>query len=155
MIVTTSYFDSLVSSVLTEHVASGGFSGPMFNLSALLFQNNFLPRKSTLFADLTEATYSGYARQAAVTWGLPIQQADGSYTILSQLLTFIAGASSNFVANTIWGWALFDNVAGQNLVMMEVFQQPLTLAAPGQGFGLAVEYNQTPSNLLSFGSILA
>jgi hypothetical protein len=155
MIVTSTYFDNLVQSVLTEHISSGGFTGPLNGLTLVLFTNQMQINKNTTFAQLVEATFSGYARAVALTWGAPIRQGDGTATVLSQLITFVAQAASNFVANTIWGWALIDTASSPNFIMGELFAQPVAIAAPGNGFGLSIEWNLTPVNVNSFGSVLA
>lgn len=155
MIVTTAYFDQLVQSVLTEKISSGGFTGPLNGLTLILFTNQTAINKNSTFAQLTEATFSGYNRALAVTWGSPIRQGDGTFTVLSQLVTFVALAASNFVTNNIWGWALIDTSASPNLLMAELFGAPIAIAAPGNGFGLSIEWNLTPVNVNSFGQVLA
>ena len=40
---------------------------------------------------------------AGVAWGNSIFQGDGTYSILSNLETFVAQSASNFVSNMIWG----------------------------------------------------
>lgn len=155
MIQLTSYLMNLLSTQITGHAGSGGYSGGLYNGTLILFTNQIAPTPYTIVANLTEATYSGYARQTAITWGSPILQPDGTYTQLSQLTTWLAAAMSNFVANNIWGWALIDTSASPNLLMIEVFAQPVPIASPGDGFGLVIEYNFTPVNPNSFGTVLA
>lgn len=155
MLVKTSYYDAQVLSVLAEHLGSGGFSGPLYNRSMMLIAANFAPSPSTSFANLTEATYSGYARQTGVAWGVPILQGDGSYQILSALQTFIAGAASNFVGNVIYGWALVDTATPPNVLMSEVFTTPIPFAQPNDGFGIVVQMAEGASDPASQGTVIS
>ena len=154
MIQKSSYYDSLVLSVLAEHVGSGGFSGPLYNCTLALFQNNLLLSPATLFANLTEATYSGYARQTGVTWGVPILQPNGSFQILSDLHQFIAAAASNFAENTIYGWALIDTAATPNLLLSELFGQPIPMVLPSDGFGLVLQLAEGIADPDSQGNVI-
>lgn len=155
MIVTSSYFDQLMQSILAEKITSGGFTGPLNGLTLVLFNKQLPLTKATTFAQLTEAKFSGYAPATLLTWGTPIQQGDGTYTILSQLVTFVAAAASGFVPDTVWGWALIDTAATPNLIMSEMFGTPVAIAAPGNGFGMSIEYNANQLNPLSFAQVLA
>jgi hypothetical protein len=154
MIVQTSYWQNLLASILAEKIGSGGFSGPLYGLTIHLVQNQLLLTPQTTWAQLTEANYSGYAAQASLAWGNPILQGDGTYTILSGLTTWTASAASNFIGNTVWGWAITD-AAGANLMLAEMFQSPVPFVNPGDGFGLVVEFNVLPLNPNSFGTVLA
>ena len=155
MIVKTTYWNNLLLAILPEHLGSGGFSGPLYNLNIMLIQVAIPVNPSTVFANLTEANYSGYSRATGVTWGVPVLQNDGSGTILSQLETFVAQAQSNFQGNMIFGWALIDNSPTPNVLFVEMFANPVPINAPGAGFGLVVEYNEGPGNPASFGQVLA
>lgn len=155
MIVTSSYFDDQLLIQLTQHIGSGGYSGLMYNANLMLFTNNLLLLPANTFGDLTEANFSGYARKTAVTWSGGLLQPDGTYTMLSGIATFVASAMSAFTPNVIWGWALIDNANPPNLLMGEVFAQPIAIIAPNDGFGLAINFNIGPQNPASFGTVLA
>ena len=71
MIVFTSYFDSLVLSTLTEHLSSGGFTGPLNNLTLILLQQAVQLNPQTGYAQLVECTFSGYSRVTGLVWGAP------------------------------------------------------------------------------------
>jgi hypothetical protein len=154
VLVKSSYYDQQVLTVLAEHLGSGGYSGPLYNPTMILIAANFQPTPQTKRADLTEATYSGYARLAGVVFGVPILQGDGSYQILSALQTFIAGAASNFVGNVIYGWALIDTAASPDLLMSEVFQTPIAFSNPNDGFGLVVQISEGALNPASQGNLI-
>lgn len=154
MIQKTTYFNLQALTVLAEHLGSGGYSGPLYNLSAILIQQPFNPLPSTNLAAITECNYSGYARQAGITWGTPILQPDGSYQILSNLMTWLAGSASNFVANNVYGWALIDTQASPNMYLVEAFANAIPLASPGDGFGLVLQLSEGINNPQSFGNII-
>jgi hypothetical protein len=155
VIVTTKYFNQLLASILAEKISSGGFAGPLNGLSLALVSNQLLLTPNNVWTDLTESAFSGYARYANLGWGVPILQPNGTYTILSQLVTFTAVAASAFVQGNVWGWALIDGAAAPNLIAAEQFQQPVPINAPGVGFGLAIEFNVLLPNPASFGQVLA
>jgi hypothetical protein len=155
VIYTTSYFDQLVQSVLPENIGSGGFSGPLYARNIALFNTQVQPSKQQTFAQLTECLFTGYARKAAVAFGAPILQNDFSYTILSALMTFTGTASSAFVPDNVWGWAMIDGSAVPNLLMMELFAAPIPIAQAGDGFGLVIEWNAFQLNPSSQGVVLA
>lgn len=146
MIVTQSALDRLVQTTLQAQVFSA-------KVNILLFTNNIALTKATTLAQLTEATFTGYSRVAAYTFGAnPILQADGTYTLLGALATFRATSASPFVSNIVYGWAMVDNATGLILYGAELFAQPQAIVAPDDGFGLVISLNQTPPNVNSFGT---
>lgn len=155
MIVYSRYLNNLLLSQISGHAASGGYNGAIYNGTLFLFDQQVLILPSFTLANFTEAKYSGYARQTGLTWGVPILQPDGSYTILSALATFLAVGASPFNADNVWGWGLLDTSASPNLLMSEVFSAPVAFSVPGDGFGLVIEMNYGPPNPASFGSVLA
>lgn len=155
MIQYSAYLDNLILTVLTEKIGSGGFTGPLNSATLVLIQAAFAPTPQTTFGQLTEATYSGYARVTNLAWGVPVLQANGTYSQLSALSTFLAVGASNFVGNVIWGWALIDTANPPNLLFSEAFAQPVPIAVPGDGFGLVLQNNVGPGNPASFGNVLA
>jgi hypothetical protein len=155
VIVFSSYFDSLVLSTLTEHLSSGGFSGPLYNLQLVLLSVPIPLTPGTIFNNLTEANYSGYARVSGLTWGSPILQGDGTFSVISALETFIAASASNFVSNVIYGYALIDTSGSPNLILSEMFAVPIPIAAPSDGFGLAIVVNQGANNGASAAQVVA
>ena len=154
MIVKSSYFDQQCLLVLAEHLGSGGFSGPLYNASLALISSGFNPSAVTAWADLTEATFSGYSRATGVVWGSPILQNDGSYQILTALQTFQSAAASNYVANNIWGWALVTPGATPVVLLSEVFPSPVPLPLPNDGFALVLQLSEGITNPASYGNLI-
>jgi hypothetical protein len=155
VIITTQYFDDQVLLALTKAIASGGFTGPMSSTNLLLFSNGVLLTNQTPFSALTECVYSGYARKTGVVFSSPILQADNTYSILSNLYTFVAAAMSNFTNDQAAGWALIDNSNPPNLLMAERFAQNVPFISPGDGFGMVISFNFGQQNPLSFATVLA
>jgi hypothetical protein len=155
VIVFSSYFDSLVLSVLTEHLSSGGFSGPLYNLSLALLAAPFQLVPSTPWTQLLEANYSGYTRVTGLTWGPPILQGDGTMSVVSAQETFVASGASNFVSNVIYGYALIDTSGTPNLILAEMFGVPVPIAAPQDGFAMAIAVNQGSNSGASTATVIA
>lgn len=154
MIVQSTYLNQQILLALTEHLGSGGFSGPLYDMNLALIAAGFAPTPGTAFNQLTEATYSGYARQSGITWGVPILQGDGSYQTLSQLTQWQGLAASNFVNNVIYGWVMIDNSSSPNVLLAEAFQTPVAIAVPGDGFGLVLQLSEGALNPASQGNVI-
>jgi hypothetical protein len=154
MIVPTTYFNNLVLTSLTEKINAGGYAGPLNGLTLMLFQNSISPSPLTTFANLVEATFSGYSRITGITWGGAHIQADGSYTILSQLAQWSAVGASGFTTNIIYGWALIDTASTPDVLLLEVLAKPIPIVVAGDGFGLVVQFNYTPPNPASYGNVI-
>jgi len=155
MMIFTSYFDSLVAAILAEHLGSGGFSGPLYNLNLALLSAGIQLAPDTPWGQLTEANYSGYARAPGVTWGVPILQGDGTYSILSALETFVASAQSAFEGNIVYGYALIDGANPPNIALFEMLDQPIPIQAPGDGFGIVLAVNFGANNGNSYSQTIA
>lgn len=154
MLVKSSYLDQLILIAISESLGSGGFTGPINGASLALIAAGFTPQPTTTWDALTEATYSGYAKQTGVTWGVPLLQPDGTYTILSDLHTFSASGASGFVQNTIYGWALVTADSSPVVLMLEAFDNPVPITNPGDGFGLVIQLNEGASNPASQGTLI-
>lgn len=90
--------------MLTELVAASNLWN---GAKVLLFKNNVSPGPNTVLGDLTECDFTGYAVSAAVTWGTPGWQPDGTAIVVGDLKTFTVGATPT-ILNTVYGWALVD-----------------------------------------------
>jgi hypothetical protein len=155
VIITTAYFDDLVLAALNTHLTSGGYSGPLFGMNLALFDNNILLTSQTSWSQLVECIFSGYARKTGVVFSAPILQGDNTYSVLSNLYTWIAQAQSNFQIDQAYGWALIDNSNPPNLLMAELFAQQQPFTAPNDGFGLVITFNFGKPNIGSFGTVVA
>jgi len=127
----------------------------LYNLNLALLAAPLVLNPGIPFAQMTEATYSGYSRATGVTWGTPILQGDGTFSTISALETFIAGSASNFVSNVIYGYALIDGASPPNVILAEMFATPIPIAQPSDGFGMAIVVNQGANNGASTAQVVA
>lgn len=153
MMILSSYFDALLAAAAAAHTTSGGYSGPLYNLQIALLSAGIQLAPSTPWSQMTEANFSGYVRATGVTWGNPILQSNGSASILSALETFIAQAASNFIGNLIYGYAVVD--ASNNVYLMEMFDNPIPVQAPSDGFGLVLAFNVGANMGGSYSQVIA
>lgn len=95
--------------------------------SVRLFQNNYIPVHTTVPADLTECSFTGYAPVSTPSFGAAFLNGSGSAEIDSTLCswTFTAGAGSTVV----YGLYVL-NAAGTKVLAISRFGSPITLT-PG------------------------
>jgi hypothetical protein len=112
--------DTAKKNILT--IFSGGITGVM-----KLFQNNITPAHNTVYADFTEATFSGYASQslsgASVAGSL---DSSGRGVVTWTALTW---TKSGATGNTIYGYWV-ENSSGV-LLWCERFDSPIVMTADG------------------------
>lgn len=138
----TEFFLNLVMAALTDHTASGSFNGPLESVYMGLYiaPTGGLSKSSTI-ANITEATYAGYARQA-VTWYPPVVDAAGPETLNGQSLNFTPTGSTT--PNTITGLFLADALtAGDLLAYMALPGIGVALSGPTQSL-VAIPQFQLP-----------
>lgn len=69
----------------------------------ILFKNNLTPVPGTVFANLTEANFSGYA-SGPVTWGTPFTDGAGKAVMIGTTITFTHNGGGT--PNDIYGYAI-------------------------------------------------
>ncbi len=99
------------------------------------------PAPTTAIADLSEATYTGYAESATVVWGTPVNESDGTLTSLSPSHLFRATSASP--ANIVNNFFVTDGVASpsQGILGSGRIIPAFTFGAIGDGFSLTVGWN--------------
>jgi hypothetical protein len=105
-------------------VIQAGFVRSALNGSLKLFQNNVTPTKDTVLADLTEATFSGYAAIALATadFAAVTTVSDKAQLIANSFQTFAHnGGGTN---NTIYGYYF---VQSGKILFCEKFDTPFTM----------------------------
>jgi len=103
-----------------------GVSALAFQLR--LYQNNYTPIKSSVFADFTLATFSGYTSQT-LTFGAGTVAANISTAVASAItFTRSIGATSN----TIYGWFLVDSVSSK-VFAANLLPTPKAMTTNGDG----------------------
>lgn len=103
----------------------------------ILFQNNITPGNSTTFADLTEATFSGYAR-VTPSWGAIATGGDGRAAMVAAAANFTH--NGGVVTNLVYGWAWIDSAVGvEKLIAADrVPSAPKTMAVSGDSITVTV-----------------
>lgn len=100
-----------IADLLAYICTPSGGTAPDWQLR--LWVNNLTPTYATVLADLTEATFTGYARKAIAraTWGVPTVAA-GCATILygTAPQQWTVGAATT---EKVYGYALVDAIAGK------------------------------------------
>src|SRR6185437_8809383 len=98
--------------------------GKLSGAKLALFSNNVTPQPSSVWADLTECVYSGYAESAVVVWGPPVNEVDGTVTTLSPSHLF--QKTGGVTGDQAVGVAITDGVASPNqgLLALGKFDAP-------------------------------
>jgi hypothetical protein len=114
---------------LKTNVVDGGECG--------LFQNDYTPNADTVIADLTECTFTGYARVTLTTFTAPYLTAEGKGAIQSPLANFNT-ASPFTVGQLAYGYFVED-VDG-DLLLAGRFPAPIPMASLGDHIAVLLEY---------------
>lgn len=116
-----------------DHVVAGNFSGPAYNLHAhLVTAFTGSPTDQTAWADVTEATFHGYAVAAVV---LPtavidsVESADGLCDMI------VWAATDNVVPEVVIAIVYTDNAVAGNVMGIDVLAVPQAMADATSGFG--------------------
>jgi hypothetical protein len=101
-----------------------------------LYQNNLVPGPGTTVGDFVEANYDSYAKAVKTGWFGPLTDPVSLdyYVIPDSPLLFQDGGSTT--PNTIYGWYLLDDVAG-NLIACGRFDTPVVMDALGKTITLS------------------
>lgn len=102
---------------------------PLEEIIVHLFQNDYVPTRSTVEGDFTEATFTGYAPSAAVPFAGPYYDPVLGPYLLGTLVTFTAG---NPVTDTniIYGYYVTSGIAGNPYAFGERFVTPIEVTTP-------------------------
>jgi len=96
-------------------------SGAAYNI--VLFQNDLTPSATTVYADMTLATFSGYS-QGTITWGTPTTDGGGKGSMTATAVTFTHNGGGT--SNNIYGYAIVsqDISMAWHLIMIERLSSP-------------------------------
>lgn len=112
--------DLITNQTLALGVTADAVAGILTANKVALFQNNIIPTPATPLVDYTEATYSGYAKEA-VTWLAPTVADDGVVEVIGIVGEF--RPTSSVVVNSIYGILLVDTT-GAILYVAARFDNP-------------------------------
>lgn len=116
---------TILEAVLTALKGTGGtLNAP----TCVLFVNDYTPDQTTTLADLTIATFDGYANIVGVTWSGPFASSPTIAEIIGSGCFFAADGDS--VSQIAYGYALVD--AGVTTVKVAArFDTPKQFNGPG------------------------
>lgn len=116
-------------------VGALGVDGLLTGSKVMLFTNNITPTPGAVLADLTEATYTGYARSAALTWGTPfVSNLTGKHVMQSGMLTFAGGVNAG--GEAVRGYALISGEGTPVLLALKRLEGSGWTPAPGSSLVL-------------------
>jgi hypothetical protein len=95
------------------------------------------PNVGSLLSNFTEATFTGYSRQP-LTWSAPINEPDGSASVIGSLSQFNLSATTTL--NTVTGALVIANDS-VTLLGAESFAGLINLVNVGDGFGYVAKIN--------------
>lgn len=111
------------------------------NCYVTLFKNDVTPDQTTVFEDLDDADFSGFAFFPFYDSDAAVIDGDGRGRIANATVTFTRGVGAT--TNTIYGWALIW-IHGPGIIhpvlFVERFPAPILMASPGDeiSFSLTV-----------------
>lgn len=152
MQIKSKYYQRLAVAAQWAHVASGTFSGPMYGAYAhLATAFSSTPNDSTVWADVTEATYDGYAAQALT---LPAAEIDTTVaaTGICGMQTWVATGS--VTPNVVVAIVYTDNAVGGNVLGIDVLADSVPISGTTTGFAsvtvvdLAWQTNGVPATII-------
>lgn len=94
----------ILEAYLSALIASGG---SLHLPTVILFVNDLTPGPTTVLADLTIATFDGYANIVGVTWSGPFLSGSGIAEIIGSGAYFAATGST--LSQIAYGYALVDS----------------------------------------------
>lgn len=119
-------------------VAPGSADAGRFNGAKVgLYKNDFTPGRSTVLGDVTPATYTGYAKSAAIVFNAAFTNSDGAAEVLGDLKQFLCSADGT--AEIIYGYYI-ENSAGTGLLWAERFAVPVTIDTAGDNVAVLPRY---------------
>lgn len=134
----TPVFPDIAELLILNTIATELLDGALIRL----FQNDYEPGSSTVLADLTVATFTGYAEVDSTTWGGAFQNADGDAQVIPPVIaTFTATGST--IGNTVYGFYVVD-AAGTALLWAERFDAPVGFNSNGDTYSFVPRLSFPP-----------
>jgi hypothetical protein len=120
--------DLATRKMLDAALAAVGAAGWMNAASLILFTNEILPAHDTLYGDLEQPTYAGYAAKD-VLWGAPyMRPGDRAWCVSSQLAQWQMG--DDLVPTVVVGFGICLKAAPNTLWALELLPSPKQLLSP-------------------------
>lgn len=109
----------------------------LVNCKVKLFQNDYQPNPDTVKANLTVATFSGYADKTVAALLPPYYDPIGGAS--TQIGTLQWDHNGGVNANTIFGWWVEN--AGGDLIIVGRFDTPVGMSSLGDSIPLDIKFN--------------
>jgi hypothetical protein len=94
-----------------------------------------VPGDATQLADLTEASFNGYAPSAAIVWNVPVNDPNGGMLVDAPGFQFLA--TDGLVPNLLYGYWIQQDRAGppatHKLISITLFPTPVAIGAANDG----------------------
>lgn len=130
--------------IITTLQAITGVGGQYAGGKVMLFTNNIVPTKATVLADLTEATFGGYARTTLAGWTAPYVNMAGNYSIDNLDIQEFDGDGSG-PDEAIMGYGVL-NAGGTVLLQAEKFATPIQVSGGNVHLGILVRISNMALN---------
>jgi hypothetical protein len=104
----------------------------------ILFQNNITITDATVYANLTLATFSGYA-SVTPSWGTPAIDGSGKASMTATAVVFAHNGGGT--ANTIYGWAwINDDAITKKIVSAKLLTTPKSMSVSGDSLTVTLTF---------------
>jgi len=108
--------------------------GPLVGAKVALIVNNPAVTPNTVWADLVEATFDGYARSAAVTWADPFTSSSTQVPVMAgDAKTFLC--TGDTVVETVFFYAIVTDAVPPVVLALRQLEVPETMS---DGHGLII-----------------
>lgn len=121
------YVSASEKAVLEALVDTGGL---LDGVKMGLIANDIIPTRETLWEDIEQPTFAGYALSSAITWSAPVLGADGFWRVIGSTKTFLSTDPFTDPA-TIYGFFIVSG-AGSILIAAERYESPRYISEADQ-----------------------
>lgn len=137
LVLTNAALKTLVTNAV--QASAGAVKGALNGAFVGIFTSVIIPRTTVVIGDLTEPTYTGYAR-VAVVWGSPEKFTGGNWgAVGTQVLDFQMAPGDAAVQVT--GYFLASAITAGELLGLAVFDTPVNLLDSDQILSLVPEFS--------------
>jgi len=131
---------NMVDAIAADAAAFGATAGVVG-----LFQNDLTPTPATLFADLVEADFDGYAPVAVDETAFVFSNdVDGGRSFFDPDTKNFTAGGGLAATQTIYGWFWRTSTSGEVLTVNR-FSQPIDMALPGQVISVTAGISFSPN----------
>lgn len=126
-------------------VLTDALAGVLTANKVALFQSNTIPTPNMVLGDYTEATYTGYAKEA-VTWSVPTVADDGTVEVIGIVGEFRPTGTA--VTNAIYGVLLVDTTGAILYGAARFDAPPLPMSSALDAIIVTLRVRMTPGGIV-------